>query len=84
MKAFNFEIYTKHPQTGEEGWEIEQPTIFAETKEKAKQFLKESYPNFDCIILFNYGIEITDGSVEAKHYANGEMYFLPTSQEQYK
>lgn len=75
MKAINFEIYTKHPQTGEIGWEIEIPTIFAESKKEAIQFLKESYPNFDCIILHNYTIDIKDGSMDAKMYAKGLQFY---------
>ena len=37
-----FEIYTKHPETGERGWSIKQ--VFA-TKSGIK-----SFPNFDCVI----------------------------------
>lgn len=83
MKAFNFEVYTCNPLTGEEGWDIKFPTVFAEDKKDARRILKEYYPHFDCVILFNYEIEIKDGSIEAKHYANGSHYFEPTYAEQY-
>lgn len=83
MKAFNFEVYTCNPTTGETGWDIKFPTVFADSMEQAKAFLRTSYPNFDCIILFNYGIEIKDGSKEAKHYATGASYFHPTYAELY-
>lgn len=55
IKEYNFEVYTKHPTTGETGWDIKFASTFAESKEQAKQQLKDSYPNFDCFILFNFG-----------------------------
>jgi len=58
-KAFNFEIYTCNPATGEGGWDIKNPYIFAEDKKAAKEILKNDYPDFDCIILFNHEIELT-------------------------
>lgn len=84
VKAFNFEVYTCNPATGEEGWDIKFPTIFARSVKEARKLLKSDYPNFDCVILWNYGIEIKDGSVEAKNYATGAKYFHPTYEEQYK
>lgn len=75
MKAFNFEVYTCNPTTGEEGWDIKFPTVFADSLPMAREVLKESYPNFDCEILFNHGDKIQDGSIEAKHYATGAKYF---------
>lgn len=83
MKAFNFEVYTSDPITGTTGWDIKNPTVFANDKKEARQELKDHYPNFDCVILFNYEVEITDGSIEAKHYATGAKYFEPTYEEQY-
>lgn len=74
MKAFNFEIYTCHPITGEGGYDIKFPTVYANTKEEAKLFLKNEYPNFDCIILFNYGIDINESDIDVKAYANGANY----------
>lgn len=83
MKAFNFEVYTKNQVTGEEGWDIKFPTIYAETKEEAKAFLKSDYPDFDCIILFNYGVDIEDGSIDMKHYAEGNRYRETTFEDRY-
>lgn len=63
MKAFNFEIYTKNPQTGEEGWDIVFRTVFVDSKETnstksgAREALKNT-PLFDCVILFNYCMDI--------------------------
>lgn len=84
VKAFNFEIYTTDPITGTTGGDIKNPTVFARSTKEARYLLNTEYPNFDCVILFNYGIEIKDGSVEAKHYATGAKYFHPTYEEQYK
>ncbi len=52
-KYWNFEIYTSDPVTGTTGWEIENVSVKAETKAEAREQLKK-YPNFDCIILFNF------------------------------
>ena len=52
MKHYNFEIYTKCPETGETGWDIEFRNVTARSKERAIEML-ESSPNFDCIILSN-------------------------------
>lgn len=52
MRQYNFEIYTKCPETGETGWEIEFRNVTAQSKERAIEML-ESSPNFDCIILSN-------------------------------
>ena len=50
---FNFEIYTIDPLTGQTGWEIICVSVKAENKAEAKEKLKQ-FPNFDCIITFNY------------------------------
>lgn len=88
LKAFNFEVYTcnyaevteglyKGSKAGEiTGWDIKFPTVFATDYNEAKEVLK-TIPYFDCIILFNYSIEIKEGSEEFQHYANGKMYFFP-------
>lgn len=39
-----YEIYTRHPETGEEGWEIE--FIIAKDRDDAS-----TYPFFDCVVL---------------------------------
>lgn len=72
--AFNFEIYTCNPETGETGWDIHCPTVFAKDKAEAKEKLK-SYPNYDCIILFNCGRPMNETDTE--YYANGYDFYLP-------
>ena len=43
MKAY--EIYVKHPVTGEDGWDIKLVWSHAD--------MIEYYPNFDCVITVN-------------------------------
>lgn len=69
MKAFNFEIYTLNPITKETGWEIEFPTVYANSYQHAIEILKNDYPDFDCVILFNWVTEL-DGS-QLKDVLNG-------------
>jgi len=49
MKKFCFEIYTKNPETGEEGWDIEHVIIYSDSLVNAKKII-ETYPNFDCVV----------------------------------
>jgi hypothetical protein len=60
-KYYNFEIYTSDPISGTTGWEIEMLSVKAETKQDAKEKLKD-YPNFDVIILFNFSHEEDENS----------------------
>lgn len=64
MKKFNYEIYTNNALTGESGWDIMFVSVFAEDKKVAREMLSY-FPNFDCVILFNYGIDINDMDFEA-------------------
>lgn len=50
---FNFEIYTSDPSTGTTGWDIFMVSVKADTYEEAIINLKK-FPNFDCVILFNF------------------------------
>lgn len=50
---FNFEVYTKNPFTGEMGWDIKFVSVFANSKDDAKEYLKK-WNLFDCIILHNF------------------------------
>ena len=53
MKAFNYEIYTNNPATGENGWDIKFRTVFAETRTeiiKALVYLLGSF--ILCVLLF--------------------------------
>ncbi|PCI30146.1 MAG: hypothetical protein COB67_02350 [SAR324 cluster bacterium] len=59
MKEFNFELYTLCPETGVTGYDIENVSIIASTKDEAKELLSQ-WDLFDCIILFNYGVELTE------------------------
>lgn len=71
-KAYNFEVYTCNPATGETGWDIKCPTIFATDKANAREILKNEYPHFDVIILFNYCTEMSESDITT--YATGINY----------
>jgi hypothetical protein len=71
MKAFNYEIYTKNPITGEGGFNIRFVSVFAEDHRKAKEVLR-SVPNFDIVILFNFETDLDDR--EEVFYSNGHLY----------
>jgi hypothetical protein len=47
---YNVEIYTKNPETGEDGWDIEFVDVHASSKKEMKQILTTEHPHFDCII----------------------------------
>jgi len=54
MNEYNYEIYTINPKTGETGRDIHYVSVLAETKKEATKLLTK-YPNYDCIISYNYG-----------------------------
>lgn len=54
-----FEIYTKNPETGEAGWDIQYV-------EGVKEKIKEHYPHFDCFITKGYPL---GGSEAVKFHA---------------
>lgn len=58
-KYYNYEIYTKHPFTGESGWDIKFISVKADCKKEADKKI-ESYPNFDCVILYNWKHYLSD------------------------
>ena len=61
LKQAEFEIYTCNPETGEGGWDIRFVTVLGITSwAEARAKLKESYPQFDCVILGNYICEMED------------------------
>lgn len=81
MREFNFEIYVKNAETGENGWDIHFVQFMAENKEDAKAKLA-SYPNFDCIITADCGghepYDVGNGFFRtdiAKVDTNGEVRF---------
>ena len=59
MKVSRFEIYTTNPETGESGWDIKFRYVLGETVKEAREALK-STPNFDCVILFDFQIELDE------------------------
>lgn len=72
---FNFEIYTSNPKNPKEtGFDIFFVSVKAETISEAKENLKK-FPNFDCIILFNYTQKEpeTDLFLIHKGYMNHEI-----------
>jgi len=79
----NFEIYTLHPVDGTGGWEIQFPSIYAESREAARKFLKEEYPLFDCVISHNYSIPIEDSKKDLKEYLEGNDYRDTTFADRY-
>ena len=74
MLEFNFEIYTKNPVTLESGWNIKFASVFADSKEEAKDKIKE-FPLFDCIILFNFGGCALDAE-EQELFNKGVKFFV--------
>lgn len=68
MKAYQFEIYTIDSVSGQTGWEIVNRTVFAESKAEAREQLKQT-PLFDCVILFNYCVEVDMANLSAKQLA---------------
>ncbi len=75
-KEYNFEIYTLHPETKETGWDIMFVSTFATSKEEAKQNLK-SFPNFDTIILYNYGSDLSQTELDL--YNDGVKFLVRKS-----
>lgn len=51
-RQFNWEIYTRNPDTGERGWEIQFRNVTATSKRRAYALLDES-ELFDVAILYN-------------------------------
>ena len=47
---YSVEYYTKHPQTGETGWDISYITLRADSKKDIPAKLKNYDKNFDCVI----------------------------------
>ena len=81
MLAINFEVYTCNPATGETGWDIKFPTVYAGTVNDGKEILKKHYPNFDCVILHNYSIGIK--GIDLITYAGGAKYRDTTEADRY-
>ena len=71
IKVYNYEVYMKNPETGENNWTISFFNIFAKDKEESRQILK-SIPYFDAVILYNGESKATDKDIKA--YAEGYDY----------
>jgi hypothetical protein len=80
LKSYSFEIYTKHPLTGETGWDIQFVNVFAEDMNEARILLK-SIPDFDCIILFNHECELNEFDIA--QWAEGVNYRITTGYPHY-
>lgn len=63
-RAYNFEVYTKHPITGAPGWDIKFISVFACNKKEAISLLSHM-PCFDCIILYNHCAPMNHDEVRA-------------------
>lgn len=79
-RAWNFEVYTCNPITGQEGWDLIFVSVFADNKQEAKDNLKKFVPDFDEIILFNRVTELDEQ--ESDIYASGANYFYTDSNYQ--
>ena len=83
MKAFNFEIYTVNPETKETGWDIVFRTVFVETTDTntrtsgARDKLKQT-PLFDCVILFNWCIDVDMSNLSSEQYTDIERGYADT------
>jgi len=73
--TFNFEVYMKNPETGEEGWEIEFINVFASDLQEAKHKLEELVPDFDVIILFNHSVPMSDDDKDLFYNSGRHFYF---------
>lgn len=71
-QSYNFEIYTVHPVTKEEGWDIKFVSVFASSMSEAKKVLQTDVPLFDVIILYNYTVPMSEE--EREIYVNGGSY----------
>lgn len=64
MKASRFEIYTVNELTGETGWDIKFRYVLGEYKEARKEL--KNTPFFDCVILYDFTIDIDNVDEEVK------------------
>lgn len=76
LEAFNFEIYTKNPETGEGGWDIKDVVVFGVTKSDAIEIMRRDVPNYDCVITSTAswnGVPLNDN--ERRHYEAGNTWY---------
>ncbi len=64
-KKIGFEVYTVHPETKEEGWDIKFVEVIANDYKEAKEILS-TWDLFDCVILHNYTVK-QDSTPYYKH-----------------
>jgi len=72
MRENNFEVYTKNPKTGEEGWEIEMVSVIAYSTYHARQILKK-WNLFDEVILFNFSAPLAESNEAGLYTLNETM-----------
>ncbi len=48
--TYHYEVYTKNPETGETGWDIETGWVSASNLIRAKAKIARTIANFDCFI----------------------------------
>jgi len=73
MKAYRFEIYTLHPLTKDEGWDIRFRYVLAESRKEAEKQIKNT-PFFDCIVSFNFSVELDELDSKTAFYLINEGY----------
>ncbi len=75
LEVFDFEIYTKDPISGVEGWDIKYIRAFGSDLNAAKKVL-QSVPHFDCIIT---GTASYNGTTlnenERRHFESGKLWY---------
>ena len=74
IKEYNFEIYTKHPETKEGGWDIKFASTFATNTDEARQLFRDSYPLFDSFISLNFR-DVELGEQELQLFNSGVTFF---------
>ena len=72
LKQYMFEVYTKNPETGEEGWDIKFVMILAKDIKEAKQILMKN-DLFDEIITGEVVGYLDSGDLTTKEYNSLEF-----------
>jgi hypothetical protein len=66
LNEYDFEIYTKNPETGETGWDIKFVRVYAKTRNEAGETLK-TFPDFDCVITRANGGMVRDNGLQGTY-----------------
>lgn len=86
-EVFSFEVYTKNPDTGEEGYDIKHVRAFGTAYSDRMRYARakaavEAMPNFDTVITSTAEWNGTDlGDEDIRHWANGEAWYETDARE---